>query len=177
MNTKRQIADTFLTLIQKKNIDKITIKDIVDSCGITRQSFYYHFQDIFDLVEWVMTQESQRALENTLNAPTRTEAVKHLIQMSYDSNKIMLLMLNSKQREIVERILIKTTRSYLLHLYENTSPVILPKYELETALDFYSFAIAGFMTGLCRRKDTDIDRAAQQLLRLIDGEITLPGKT
>ncbi len=50
MNLKDRIADVFLELVKKKSIDKITIKNIVEQCGITRQSFYYHFSDIFNLI-------------------------------------------------------------------------------------------------------------------------------
>ena len=46
VNVKPLIADAFIKLSKEKNIDKITVKDIVDECGISRQSFYYHFQDI-----------------------------------------------------------------------------------------------------------------------------------
>ena len=47
VNAKSMIADAFIKLSGEKNIDKITVKDIVDECGISRQSFYYHFQDIY----------------------------------------------------------------------------------------------------------------------------------
>lgn len=49
--TKDAISDTFLEILQKKNIDKITVKDISEACGITRQTFYYHFHDIIEVVE------------------------------------------------------------------------------------------------------------------------------
>ena len=52
VNVKPMIAEAFLKLSKEKNIDKITVKDIVDTCGISRQSFYYHFQDILEVIEW-----------------------------------------------------------------------------------------------------------------------------
>ena len=51
VNMKAMIAETFLTLAGQKNVDKITVKDLVEACGISRQTFYYHFQDIIDVVE------------------------------------------------------------------------------------------------------------------------------
>ena len=44
-NTKFAILAAYANLITQKNIDKVTVKDVVDICGITRQTFYYHFQD------------------------------------------------------------------------------------------------------------------------------------
>ena len=50
--TKQALANSLKSLLQKKTLNKITIKDIVDDCGVNRQTFYYHFQDVYDLVDW-----------------------------------------------------------------------------------------------------------------------------
>lgn len=51
INKKEVIADAFVSLAQRKNADKITVKDLVEACGISRQTFYYHFQDILEVIE------------------------------------------------------------------------------------------------------------------------------
>ena len=59
-NTKQAIAESLKHLLLKKPITKITINDITEDCHISRMTFYYHFNDIYDLVEWVC--EVQRHL-------------------------------------------------------------------------------------------------------------------
>lgn len=54
VNVKGMIADTFMQLSREKNVDKITVKDLVERCGISRQTFYYHFQDLLEVIEWSM---------------------------------------------------------------------------------------------------------------------------
>lgn len=49
--TKKAIAASLKKLLTKKPLSKITINDIVEDCGITRQTFDYHFADIYDLIE------------------------------------------------------------------------------------------------------------------------------
>lgn len=49
---KRMIAETLHELLRKKPLDKITVKELADCCHISRQTFYYHFQDIMQVVEW-----------------------------------------------------------------------------------------------------------------------------
>lgn len=49
--TKKAIMDSFLRLMEKKPLDKITVRDIVDDCGINRNTFYYYFQDIYAVLE------------------------------------------------------------------------------------------------------------------------------
>ena len=51
--TKKKIADCVKTLVRKKEISKITIQDIMDETHMSRQSFYYHFKDIYDVIRWI----------------------------------------------------------------------------------------------------------------------------
>ena len=49
--TKRAIQEAFLAVLNEKPLGKITVKDITDRCGINRNTFYYHYQDIPALLE------------------------------------------------------------------------------------------------------------------------------
>ena len=61
--TKAAIADTFMELLQEHTIDHITVKDLAEKCGINRQTFYYHFADIYDLMEWTLDNELKKFME------------------------------------------------------------------------------------------------------------------
>ena len=50
--TKQALEESLKHMLLKKPLDKITILDITEDCGISRMAFYYHFKDIYDLVEW-----------------------------------------------------------------------------------------------------------------------------
>ena len=52
--TRKAIMESFVTLLNEKPLNKITIKDIVEACGINRNTFYYHFQDVPDLIEAIV---------------------------------------------------------------------------------------------------------------------------
>lgn len=56
--TKQQLAAALKTLMERKPLDKITISELTALCKIRRQSFYYHFEDIFDLVRWMFENEA-----------------------------------------------------------------------------------------------------------------------
>ena len=60
--TKRALEASLKKLLTKKPLDKITITDITEDCGINRMTFYYHFKDIYDLVEWVCVEDATRIL-------------------------------------------------------------------------------------------------------------------
>ena len=58
--TKRALATSLKKLLSQKELTKISIKDITDDCGIQRQTFYYHFTDIYDLVEWICLEDADK---------------------------------------------------------------------------------------------------------------------
>ena len=51
--TKRVLADSIKKLMEQKPLAKISVGDIVEECGLNRNSFYYHFKDKYDLVNWI----------------------------------------------------------------------------------------------------------------------------
>ena len=58
--TSKAIEESFIRLLNERPLDKITIKDIVDDCGISRNTFYYHFQDITALLEHILNADVER---------------------------------------------------------------------------------------------------------------------
>ncbi|WP_303030813.1 TetR/AcrR family transcriptional regulator, partial [uncultured Duncaniella sp.] len=57
--TRKAIQETFITLLDERPLNKITVKDIVETCGINRNSFYYHYQDLPALLEEIIAQRVQ----------------------------------------------------------------------------------------------------------------------
>ena len=56
--TKRALEEALKRLLLEKPLSKITIQDLADECGISRMTFYYHFKDIYDLVEWSFVEDA-----------------------------------------------------------------------------------------------------------------------
>ena len=62
--TKNALAASLKRLLSKKELSKITITNITEECGVNRQTFYYHFKDIYDLLEWIFTNEVIEEIDN-----------------------------------------------------------------------------------------------------------------
>ena len=62
-STKADLEASLKKLLLIKPFDKITISDLATDCGISRMTFYYHFKDIYDLVEWSCEEDGKRALQ------------------------------------------------------------------------------------------------------------------
>lgn len=81
--TKFAIAFAFKELLLEKSIDKITINDITEKCGINRQTFYYHFHDIYELIEWICETDADHVLKQNKTYDTWQEgflAIFHLLK-------------------------------------------------------------------------------------------------
>ena len=61
--TKRALAASLIKLLSQKPLDKVTVKDIIEDCGVNRQTFYYHFKDIYDLVDWIFLEMASEFLD------------------------------------------------------------------------------------------------------------------
>ena len=59
-STKQDILHTLLEMLRDTPLDEITVKDLTERCGISRQAFYYHFSDIYAVVDWGLQQELQK---------------------------------------------------------------------------------------------------------------------
>lgn len=57
LTTKKALADSLRALMKKKSLEKITVSDLVKNSGLNRQTFYYHFRDKYDLVNWIIDSE------------------------------------------------------------------------------------------------------------------------
>lgn len=58
--TKQAFADALRKLLEQKPFAKISVSHICEECGMNRKSFYYHFKDKYDLVNWILTLKLQR---------------------------------------------------------------------------------------------------------------------
>ena len=56
--TEKAIVDAFVSLLNEHPLDKITVKNIIDKCGVNRSTFYYYFEDIYDLINKIFEYET-----------------------------------------------------------------------------------------------------------------------
>ena len=78
--TKLALEASLKKLMQHKKIDKITINDLTTDCGISRMSFYYHFKDIYELVEWICIEDGRRALQGKKTYETWQEGIYQIFE-------------------------------------------------------------------------------------------------
>lgn len=90
--TKKLLADGLKELLKKKTLDKITVKELVAICGVNRQTFYYNFQDIYELLEWIFIDEGSRLKKETEEITDWRERLHVVInEISNEENRRLIL--------------------------------------------------------------------------------------
>lgn len=153
VNVKNLIAETFVKLSDEKNIDKITVKDIVEACGISRQAFYYHFQDLLEVIEWSMEQAFGQLLDRSLQEDDPEIVLNDFITASENAAPFMQKLFRSQKREQVERMMARCARSYLQELISAKGKLPrIPYEDLDIALNFCTYGIVGLLLECCDKK-------------------------
>ncbi len=107
--TKKALEASLKKLMMKKPLDKITIRDITDDCGISRMTFYYHFQDIYDLIEWICLEDATAALQGKKTCATWNEGLEQIFEAVLDNKTFILNAYRCISREQMENFLFKMT--------------------------------------------------------------------
>ena len=102
--TKRALEQSLKNLLLKKPLTKITVGDITDDCGINRMTFYYHFKDIYDLVEWSCLEDAKRALDEKKTYDTWQQGLLQIFKAVQENKPFILNVYRCVHREQVEKI-------------------------------------------------------------------------
>lgn len=144
--TKRALEASLKNLLLKKPLDKITINDITEDCGINRMTFYYHFKDIYDLIEWCCVEDAKKALEGKKTYDTWQQGFLQIFEAVLDNKPFILNVYRSVSREQVEIYLYKLTYDLLIGVVEEKSVGMNVREEDKRFIaDFYKYAFVGLM--------------------------------
>lgn len=105
--TKSVLAEEFKRLLAKKPLDKITVKELVERCDINRQTFYYHFHDIYDLTEWIFLEDAKRIIGINTGCKSWKDGIVAVFDYLQESPDITLNAFNSMSRTSI-RACVKT---------------------------------------------------------------------
>lgn len=111
MKTEMKLAEALKTLMAKESIDSITVKRLTAMCGINRQTFYYHFRDIYDLITWIYLNES---VDNLDKASSTSDALLLIFAYLKRNEAMVKTTLASAGRELVMQFLYNSCYNIVL---------------------------------------------------------------
>jgi len=144
--TKRALEASLKNLLRKKPLDKITVCDIADDCGINRMTFYYHFKDIYDLVEWSCLEDAAKALEGKKTYDSWQEGFLQIFEAVKENKIFIMNVYRSVSREQVEEYLYKVTYDLLINVVnEKAKDIPISESDKAFIAHYYKYAFVGLM--------------------------------
>lgn len=144
--TKKAIATSLKQLSLKKPLDKITINDITSDCGISRMAFYYHFKDIYDLIEWVCVEDATSALQGKKTYDTWQEGMLQIFEAVYENKPFVLNAYRTISREQIENYLHQLTYKLIRNVVEEKSVgTNITDVQKQFIAEFYKYSFVGIM--------------------------------
>ncbi len=172
--TKRALEQSLKNLLLKKPLTKITVSDIADDCGINRMTFYYHFKDIYDLVEWSCLEDAKRALDEKKTYETWQQGLLQIFEAVKENKPFILNVYRCVHREQVEKYLQPLVDQLILGVInEETGNMTIRDEDKQFIAQIYSYIFIGLMLDWIKddmREDPQplVDRLA----RLIKGSMS-----
>ena len=144
--TKVAMSNALKEQLKKKKLCKITINDIASACNISRMTFYYHFQDIYDLTEWTLEEAAGRAIGENRTYESWQQGFEGLLRELQANQTLILNIYRSMDREMIERYLLKKAESLLMPVVEQESHGLPVNEENKRRVAiFYSYAFLGVL--------------------------------
>lgn len=174
MNTTKQALEASLkNLLLKKPLDKITIHDITTECGISRMAFYYHFKDIYDLVEWSCYEDAKRALQGKKTYDTWQEGIRQIFEVVYENKPFIMNAYHAISREQIENYLFKLTYSLMMGVVEEKSAgKAISEAQKQFIADFYKYSFVGMMLDWIKQgMKEDYEEIVQNMILTLHGNV------
>ncbi len=170
-DTKKLISASFVKLLSAKPFDKITIKDIVDEAGVNRNTFYYYYSDIYDLLEELFKKEMIGILDAHKNGGSWLMAFIKTANTAYSNKKLIANICSSRSYEYFENYMYKACNHIIIDAVQHTAKDMnVPDEDIAFIASFYEYALVGvisewFRTGM---REEPI-KLAHQIWLVLDG--------
>jgi AcrR family transcriptional regulator len=175
--TRKAIMKCTLELAEKKSLKKITVKDIADECGITRSTFYYHFSDIYDVLDGVVQTKIDEFNEECNGEMDKV--LMRFIEYSIIHRKVWANLFDARGREWLEKY-VKTRIHYLalLQIRKMSEGYILSIKDVDIICSFYEEAIFGLLIRWIIKEEKtktvdEIKDTVERIEKLFEGQLDL----
>ena len=144
--TKAALEESLKRLLLKKPLDKITITDITTDCGISRMAFYYHFKDIYDLVEWSCVEDGTKVLQGKKTYDSWTEGLTQIFEAVLENKPFIMNVYRNVDRERMERYLYHLTYDLIVGVVQEKSKDLdISGEDKKFIANFYKYGFVGIM--------------------------------
>lgn len=172
-STKELLGIALKDLMDKSPIDKITVKAIVEKCSVNRQTFYYHFKDIYDLLGWIYETAMETTLADNRTYNTWQQGFYHIFEYASENKNFVMHTYHSIAREHLNNYLYSLVYKLLINVVNEVAEGMnVSEKDKAFIANFYKHGFVGLMMewiqGNMKEDPRDI---IERLNKLISGDI------
>jgi AcrR family transcriptional regulator len=169
--TEIVITEAFERLLEERPLTKITVKDIVERCGVNRNTFYYHFQDIPSLIERSLKEKADQIILDNCRLESPLDCIRLVIQYCSDHKRAGLHIYRSVQREVfldaLERVALYAVTEYV---ETATAGMEISPTDKRLLIGYYKCTLTGAaLDWLDAGMEYDLLAAAERICELFAG--------
>ena len=171
--TRKAIIDSYARQLLTKPVDKITVKDIVEDCGISRNTFYYHFKDIYEVLEEILHMQEQKVIRAIESGEIEAEDWKRGMEQVVENRDVFYRLYRSARAEQVRRYFSDSAALIFNHVVEvKARGIDADERDKELISRFYRHAFEGCLNDwLESGMKSPLDQEMERMERLFDGDI------
>ena len=172
--TKKAIKETFLILLREHSLDKITVKDIVEKCGINRNTFYYYYKDIYDLIDDVFAMEEKRVLEDDKRYDTWYEELRRVALFVVENRTAIMHVYDSKSRDVLENYLFAISDKIIrIYVEREAKRLDVSDKDQEFVCSFYGYSLVGMTLDWIKgNTQVDSEEFMKRVAAVFEGTVT-----
>ena len=174
---KYALAQSLKKLLSTRKLDKITVKDIAEDCRVNRQTFYYYFRDIYDLLEWNFCDATERLIRSGLDHGDWRSGVKAVTEYLQENRTLVWNAYHSISHESVSEFLKRTLRPHILSAVREEAKGLEwePCQEnVDFVADIFTLTAAGIvMEWIGTQRMEGTEERLNELFTAMDGSVSL----
>lgn len=143
--TQKALAESLKKLLNRKTLNKITVSDITNDCGVNRQTFYYHFHDVYELVDWIFAEEMKRYAQEGFTPDNWRDVMTRLMDNFLEDRHFIINVYNSLNRKELEKYMGVFVKPAVTDIVNE----IARNYDVYTEdIDFLTSTLTASLTGI-----------------------------
>lgn len=176
LNTKKALAESLKNIMRKKNFSKITVSEIIADCGVNRKTFYYHFEDIYALLKWMLDKEAIEVVKHFNLIVDYEEAILFVMDYIEENDYIINCVYDSIGRDEMRRFLFADFNELVYSIIDSAEKDMgktLNKEYKTFLCFFYTEALAGVLVDWIKnRQHKDRQETIEYLVTTMRNSLT-----
>lgn len=167
VNVKEKIRNTLLELSSEMSIEKINVATLVKRCEISRTLFYYYYEDMYALLEDILSTDMEKVMNDCIKISDPYESVSYFVYCCTGHFTMLKKLSGTKYYEDAERMIRMLAEKYLRKVFDSKVDVPMKQADVNFMLEFMAAGITSYFFAHCDDAKFDIESASRQILSII----------